>query len=320
MKIDPKHKSWKPGMNWREAVDEMTYLRELANQMGGEERVKRQHDGGRLTVRERIDKLLDPGSFIEMGQLMGLPEYDEQGDLVEFTPGGFVMGLGEIAGRSVAVGGDDFTISGGSPHGVRKVPHQFVQPLALQYGIPYVQLREGVGHSSKRDEQEGHMGLPQGDLWYQGVELLSKVPVAAGIMGSVAGWPAAAALMSHFTVMVRDQSQIFPSGPPVVERAIGEKLSKEELGGYKRHVIESGQVDNVAENELDALEQIKAFLSYLPDTTADVAAAAEIADVEIDDDESGDDSSDEFLEDDDEESGDVSGIIGGVAPKSPTDT
>ena len=137
----------------------------------------------------------------------------------------------------------DFTISGGSPHNVRKHSRQFTQPLATQYGIPYIQLVEGVGHSAKADEAAGHMGLPGGDLWWKGVELMKRVPVAAGIMGSVAGAPAAFALMSHFTVMVKDQSQIFPSGPPVVRRAIGEQMDKEELGGYKRHVHESGQVD-----------------------------------------------------------------------------
>ena len=108
------------------------------------------------------------------------------------------------------------------------------------------------------------MGLPGGDLWWKGVELMRRVPVAAGIMGSVAGAPAAFALMSHFTVMVKDQSQIFPSGPPVVRRAIGEQMDKEELGGYKRHVHESGQVDNEAESEEDAFDQIKTFISYLP--------------------------------------------------------
>ena len=141
------------------------------------------------------------------------------------------MGLGEIDGRPVAIGGDDFTISGGSPHDVHKRPHDFIHPLAMQYGLPCVQLVEGVGHSSKADEASGHMGLPSGDLWWQMVELLRRVPVASAVLGSVAGWPAALALMSHFTVMVKGRSQIFPSGPPVVRRAIGETLDKEALGG-----------------------------------------------------------------------------------------
>ncbi len=265
-------------MDWAKAVDDIHYVRGLAEELGGQERIDRQHAGGRYTVRERITRMADPDSFIEMGPLMGAATYDENGNLTDFSPGGYVMGLAEIDGRPIAIGGDDFTLSGGSPHNVHKIPHQFVQPLALQYGIPYVQLREGVGHSSKSDEESGHMGLPQGDLWWQSIELMTKVPVASGILGSVAGWPAAAALLAHFTVMVKDQSQIFPSGPPVVERAIGETLTKEELGGYKMHVYESGQVDNVAEDEEDAFRQIKQFLSYLPNTTEEVAARVETGD------------------------------------------
>ncbi len=278
MPVDPDREFWKPGMEWAKAVEDIAYVKALADEMGGADRVQRQHEAGRYTVRERMEKFCDPGSFLEMGHLVGAADYDSEGNLTSFSPGGYVMGLGEISGRPVSVGGDDFTLSGGSPHDVFKIPHHFAQPLALTYGIPYVQLREGVGHSSKQDEQDGHMGLPQGDLWYEGVELLRNVPVASAILGSVAGWPAAAALLSHFTVMVKEKSQIFPSGPPVVERAIGEKLSKEELGGWRMHVVESGQIDNVAEDEDDAFQQIKEFLSYLPNTVREVAPRVETGD------------------------------------------
>ena len=278
MPIDKNREMWKPGMAWETAIDDMKYIRGLASELGGPERVERQHKGGRYTVRERIDKIADPGSFVEAGPMVGATEYDENGNLTAFTPGAYVMGLAEIDGRPVAIGGDDFTISGGSPHNVRKHARQFTQPLAIQYGIPYIQLVEGVGHSSKSDEAAGHMGLPGGELWWKGVELMRRVPVASGIMGSVAGAPAAFALMSHFTVMVKGQSQIFPSGPPVVRRAIGETLDKEELGGYMMHVHDSGQVDNEAESEEDAFEQIKAFISYLPNTTNEVAPRVETDD------------------------------------------
>jgi acetyl-CoA carboxylase carboxyltransferase component len=277
MPADENHDSWKPGMSFDAAVDEIAYVRSLAEEMGGAERVKRQHDGGRYTIRERVEKMLDPGSFIEAGPLVGAAEYVD-GNLVEFTPGAYVMGLGEIDGRPVAIGGDDFTISGGSPHNVHKGAGQFTQPLANQYGIPYIQLIEGVGHSSKSDEAAGHMGLPSGATFWRSMQLLNRVPVAAGIMGAVAGAPAAFALASHFTVMVKGQSQIFPSGPPVVERAIGEVISKDDLGGAGMHVHESGQVDNEAEDEEDAFNQIKQFISYLPNTTNLVAPRVETGD------------------------------------------
>ena len=278
MPVDPTRKSWRPGLPWDQAIDDIEYIRGLAKEMGGAERIERQHRGGRYTVRERIEKMVDPGSFVEAGPLMGAAEYDDEGNLISFSPSGYVMGLAEIDTRPVAIGGDDFTLSGGSPHDVHKHPRQFTQPLAMQYGIPYIQLVEGVGHSSKADETTGHMGLPQGDLWWRAVELLSQVPVAAGIMGSVAGAPAAFALLSHFTVMVKGQSQIFPSGPPVVRRAIGETLDKEALGGAKVHVHESGQVDNEAESEEDAFEQIRRFISYLPNTSSDIAPRIETGD------------------------------------------
>ena len=278
MPVDRTRESWKPGMSWEKAVEDIEYIRGLGREMGGPERVERQHRGGRYTVRERIEKMVDAGSFIEAGPMVGAAEFDEKGNLIEFSPGGYVMGLGEIDGRPVAIGGDDFTISGGSPHNVHKTPADFVQPLAVQYGIPYVQLIEGVGHSSKSDEASGHMGLPNGGMWWRNIEVLRQVPCAAGIMGAVAGWPAAHALLSHFTVMVKGQSQIFPSGPPVVRRAIGEQLDKEELGGHMMHVHESGQVDNEAEDEEEAFNQIKKFISFLPNTTNDVAPRVETGD------------------------------------------
>jgi acetyl-CoA carboxylase carboxyltransferase component len=265
-------------MDWESAIADLDYIRGLAAEMGGEERVERQHAQGRYTVRERIDKMVDPGSFVEAGSLVGAAEYDAEGNLVGFTPGAYVHGLAEIDGRPVAIGGDDFTISGGSPHNVHKKPHDFMHPLATTYGIPVVHLVEGVGHSSKADEASGQMGLPEGDMWYKPIEVLRRVPVAAAVLGAVAGWPAALALLSHFTVMVKGQSQIFPSGPPVVRRAIGETLNKEELGGSAVHVHQSGQIDNEAETEEEAFEQIRQFLSYVPDTTNDVARRVETGD------------------------------------------
>jgi len=120
MPVDPNRESWKPGMSWEAAVDEIHYLRGLAQEMGGPERIERQHAGGRYTVRERIEKLADPGTFVEMGPLMGGASYDADGNLIDFVPGGWVGGTAELDGRPVAVGGDDFTISGGSPSGVRR--------------------------------------------------------------------------------------------------------------------------------------------------------------------------------------------------------
>ena len=189
MPVDKNRETWKPGMPWERAIEDIDYVRSLGREMGGPDRVQRQHDRGHYTVRERIDKIIDPGTFVEYGPMIGAAEFDDEGNIIDFSPGAYVMGLAEIDGRPVAIGGDDFTISGGSPHNVRKQARNFTQPLATQYGIPYIQLVEGVGHSSKSDEASGHMGLPPGDHWWKLLNMIKKVPVVAGIMGSVAGAP-----------------------------------------------------------------------------------------------------------------------------------
>ena len=116
MPIDPNRDSWKPGEPWEKALDEMDYIRSLAREMGGPDRIKRQHDGDRYTIRERIEKFLDSGSFFEAGPMVGAAEYDADGNMTEFLPGAYVLGMGKINGRNVAIGGDDVTISGGGPH------------------------------------------------------------------------------------------------------------------------------------------------------------------------------------------------------------
>ena len=97
-------------MGWSKAIEDIEYVKSLADEMGGDDRVQRQHDGGRYTGRERMEKFCDPGSFLEMWHLVGAAEYDAEGNLVEFSPGGYVMGFGEISGRPVSLGGDDFTL------------------------------------------------------------------------------------------------------------------------------------------------------------------------------------------------------------------
>ena len=278
MPADPHHDSWKPGEPWEKALDELEYIRGLAREMGGLDRIARFHEKGKYTARERMERLADPGTFLEAGPLVGATEYAADGNLTSFKPGAYVMGLAEINGRPVAIGGDDSTISGGSPHDVHKGPWQYTQPLSLTYGIPYVALIEGVGHSSKADEHSGRMALSQGDHWWRLAELMRNVPVAAGFMGACAGLPAAAGCVSHFNCMVKDQAQVFPSGPPVVERAIGERIHKNDLGGYQMHVHTSGEVDNAAEDEEDLFDQIRSFLSYLPDNMYGVAERVETGD------------------------------------------
>ena len=252
--------------SWSDAVHEIARRRDLAAEMGGEERVARQRAQGKLTIRERIDRFLDPGSFFEIGGMAGAGEYDAEGRLTGFIPAGYVLGLGTVGGREVCVGGEDFTVRGGSGGG-GKGPGRWLQPAALQRRIPLVQFADGAGASARSYDDAGRMHLPDGNQWARDAELLSKVPVCSAIVGPSAGHVAGRAVLSHFSVMVRGQGQVFAAGPPVVKRAIGEDLTKEELGGVGVHVRASGVVDNEAEDEEDAFRQIRAFLGYLPPTS-----------------------------------------------------
>lgn len=252
-------------MSWQEEVDEIRHRAELARLMGGTERVNRQHDAGRLTVRERIDKLLDPGSFHEIGALAGKAVYE--GDrLASFTPSNFVLGNGKIDGRRVVVGGDDFTVRGGAADGAIGNKAGYGEMLAREQRIPIVRLVDGTGGggSVKTLEQMQRTYVPANPAWDQVVAMLSEVPVVGACLGPVAGLGAARVVASHFSIMVKGISQLFVAGPPVVERGVGEVVSKEQLGGSHIHGHGSGAVDNEVESEDEAFDSIRRFLSYLP--------------------------------------------------------
>jgi acetyl-CoA carboxylase carboxyltransferase component len=271
--------TWKPGMGWEAAIGELEKRREVAKRMGGKERIARHHSQGKLTIRERIEKLADQGTFLEVGSLMGKGQYDGEGNLTGFTPAAFVLGLAEIDGRLVTVGGEDFTISGGSPAGIHKDARFFTQPMSQQYGIPLIQLCDGAGASAASYEDRGRMFLPPGTtLWWGDVQLLQKVPVISAVMGSCAGHVAARAVLSHFSIMVKGSGQIFPAGPPVVSRALSKEIAKDDLGGTRIHTRESGVIDNEAADEEDCFRQIREFLSYMPDNVYEVPARKETGD------------------------------------------
>lgn len=249
-----------------EQIAELNQRRELAQRLGGEASVKRHHDNGRLTVRERIGLLADDGSFTEVGTLTGQGTY-EDGELVDVTPAPYVMGLASIDGRPVAVGGEDFTIRGGTSwSGDRKKGGQggFVEELALSYRIPLVNLIDGAGGSVTSMLRRGHSVFPGVHGFDTSVDLMGIVPVVSAVMGTAAGGPAGRAILSHFSVMVKETSQVFAAGPPVVKRSLGEDVDKEELGGSSMAVDTAGTIDNAAASEDEAIQMIKRYLSYMP--------------------------------------------------------
>jgi acetyl-CoA carboxylase carboxyltransferase component len=252
-------------MTWQPEMDELARRTELARKMGGEENVNRQHAGGKLTVRERIERLIDPGSFAETGALAGKAERDEQGNLISIRPANFVMGFARIDGRRVVVGGDDFTVRGGAADASIGGKQVYAEKMAREMRLPIVRLIDGTGGggSVRTQGSTGHTYIPANPGWDTVVNMLSEVPVISAALGSVAGLGAARVVTSHWAIMVKDTSQVFVAGPPVVARGMGEEVTKEELGGDQIH-YHNGVCDNLAEDEDDAFRQIRAFLSYLP--------------------------------------------------------
>ncbi len=253
-------------MTWLPEAEELAQRRKWAEEQGGPEAVARQHAQGRLTVRERIDGLLDAGSFQEVGKLTGKSTM-VNGKVVKVAPAPYVMGLGEIDGRAVAVGGEDFTVRGGTSWGGdRRKGGQggFVEDLAARYRIPLVNLVDGAGGTVNSAKRRGHTTFPGVDGFERAVELLGTVPVISAVLGTAAGGPAGRAILSHWSVMVKGGSQVFAAGPPVVERSLGQKVTKEELGGSKMAVDTAGTIDNSAESEADAFAMIRRYLSYMP--------------------------------------------------------
>ncbi len=251
----------------RSEEDELLFRRGQALQMGGPEAVERQHKAGRLTVRERISLLSDPGSFREIGTLAGTGKYDEQNRLVSVTPAPYVAGIARIDGRPVAIGGEDFTVRGGTTFGsTRRKGGQggFIEDLAHYYRVPLVNLIDGAGGSVTSIKRRGHSVFPGVHGFERSVGLLGTVPVASAVLGTAAGGPAGRAILSHFSVMVRGSSQIFAAGPPVVKRSLGQVVDKEKLGGAKVAVDTAGSVNNAADSEEDAFRQIRQFLSFMP--------------------------------------------------------
>ena len=274
-----------------------------------------------MNIAQRCELLCDPGSLKPIGRMAGKPEYDEDGNVVSYTPANFILAHGKIAGRRIVVGGEDFTIGGGSPNTAGLKKSTATEKEALRFRCPLVRLHEGgggsVGGNKKTDTRDTNARLtaagpdaekqvtpnptaaasaseapavpnknkkpfqkPSGDggnvfagnRFTSVGEVLAAVPVACAAMGSVAGLPASRFVASHFTVMTPD-AQVLVAGPRVVERAwegtVPKGLTKEELGGPQVHLY-NGCCDNYAEDEADALRQIRQFLSYMPQSVWEI--------------------------------------------------
>jgi acetyl-CoA carboxylase carboxyltransferase component len=251
-------------MSWQKEVDEIGRRSALAEQMGGPEKLKKQKADGKLNARQRIAGLVDKGSFREIGKLGGAAAYDDNGELASFLPSNMIFGRAKIAGRPVVVESDDFTVRGGAADAAIHGKLVQAEKMAGEYRMPLVRLIEGTGGggSVKTLETMGHTYVPEVPGFELMVDNLSIVPIIALGLGPVAGLGAGRLVMSHYSILVKGMSQLFVAGPPVVA-AVGEKRTKEELGGSHIHA-KNGAIDDEAESEADAFAKARSFLSYLP--------------------------------------------------------
>ena len=267
-----------PPQGWQSELDELRRRQNLAKEMGGTDKVDRQHRDGKLTIRERIGRLVDPGTFSEIGTLTGRAEYDADNRLVSVTPANRIGGRAMIDGRPVIVSGDDFTVRGGSADATIPEKTVIAERMAFELRLPIVRIIEGSGGggSVKTIETTGRANLPGGlggsSMRYKYLaDNLGVVPVVALGLGSVAGLGAAQVSASHYSVMTKSTSAMFVAGPPVVAR-IGDKqaLSKQALGGWEIQ-CGAGAVDDAVDTEEEAFERARRFLSYLPSSAYQVA-------------------------------------------------
>ena len=264
-------------MSWQPELEELRERERRARELGGADKVKRQHDAGKLTIRERIDGLVDRGSFHELGAIAGKAEYDQNNELIELTPSNCVMGRAMIDGRPVVVVGDDFTVRGGSADATIREKPLMAEQMAHDLRLPIVRIIEGSGGggSVKTIETTGRANLPgrvgSNLPYYYTTTNMGLVPVVALGLGSVAGLGAARLAASHYSVMTRETSALFVAGPPVVNALGREQLDRFQLGGWEIQT-RCGAVDHAVDSEEEAFEATRRFLSYLPASVYELPA------------------------------------------------
>ena len=238
---------------WAPMQAELAARRARMQVMGGPERVRKyMHERGKLDARQRLETLFDPGSFREIGQLVGT--------LADIPAEGFVCGVGRIEGRSVFAGAEDFTVLGGSIGSGGTAKRFRIAELALQERLPLVMILEGAGH--RLTETDTGMGRAPNDLLAL-ADLAGHVPMVCIVLGASAGHGALAAPLSDYVIM-SEGAAMFTGGPPLVKAATGEDVTKEELGGARMCAEIAGSAHAVTPDDASALALARRYLAYFP--------------------------------------------------------
>lgn len=258
-----------------EKIKELVERRESARVGGGQKRIDAQHSKGKLTVRERLDLLLDKGSFEEFDMFVqhrctnfGMEQSKYDGD-------GVVTGMGTIDGRLVYVFAQDFTVNGGSMSETMAQKICKVMDMSVRNGVPFI----GINDSGGARIQEGINSLAGfGEIFERNILASGVVPQISGIFGPCAGGAVYSPALTDFTVMVKDTSYMFLTGPGVVKTVTGEVVTQEELGGASVHSTKSGVAHFAAENEQEGIQTIRNLLSFLPSNNGEEAPFVETSD------------------------------------------
>ena len=262
-------------MSTREKLRRLQELREKTLEGGGAERIQRQHDRGKLSARERLDVLLDPGSFVELDRFVEHRSNDFGLDRQRIPGDGVVTGYGKIDGRTVYVFSQDFTVFGGSLSEAHAEKICKIVDLAIRNGGPVIGLNDSGGARI----QEGVASLGgYAELFWRNTMASGVVPQISAILGPCAGGAVYSPAITDFVFMVEGISHMFVTGPNVVKTVTHEEVSFEELGGARTHATTSGVAHFSRQSEVDCLQSIRELLSYLPANNAEPPPAVQCSD------------------------------------------
>src|SRR6476646_4386483 len=248
-------------MSMREKLELLERRRAESEKGGGEKRVKAQHAKGKLSARERLDLLLDEGSFVELDRFVVHRSADFGLDEEKYYGDGVVTGYGRIDGRLVYVFSQDFTVFGGSLSGAFAEKVVKIMDLAMRTGAPVI----GINDSGGARIQEGVVSLAgYADIFQRNVMASGVIPQISAILGPCAGGAVYSPAMTDFIFMAKKISHMFITGPDVIKTVTHEDVTKEDLGGAVTHNTKSGVAHFLAENGRECLRMIRELLSYIP--------------------------------------------------------
>ena len=253
-------------MSMRTKLEQLEALRRQAEMGGGEQRIKQQHERGKLTARERLDVLLDPGSFVELDRFVFHRAHDFGLEKEKYLGDGVVTGYGTVHGRLVYVFSQDFTVFGGSLSEAHAEKICKIMDLALKNGAPVIGLNDSGGARI----QEGVVSLGgYADIFLRNTLCSGVIPQVSAILGPCAGGAVYSPAITDFVYMVQGTSYMFVTGPNVVKTVTHEDVTMEELGGAATHASRSGVAHFACKSELACLQQVRQLFTYVPQNNLD---------------------------------------------------